>query len=115
MHKAVCFAVTPVSILIVVQDMGKCQFRDVWLQKRDELGHMISSWCAKDGADSFFCKICMKSLNCSKGFKAITQHVVSKCHQDAAKHKLSPQQLILSSRIEQSTHEESSSSNGNML
>ena len=96
-------------------EMGKCQFRDQWLQKTDELGYKISSWCAKESADSFFCKICVKSLSCSlKGFQAITQHVESKGHRDAAKEKFSPQHLVLSSRIEHSTQGDCSG-NGNDL
>ncbi|XP_015930082.1 uncharacterized protein [Parasteatoda tepidariorum] len=67
-----------------------------WFKKRDNLKHIISSWCRKKTETEVFCFICSKNILCGKqGFSALTQHTNTEMHIKNASVKLCVQQLVL--------------------
>ena len=75
--------------------MGKCKFDVNWLTKRDTLVYVVSDWYAKKSDHEFFCKVCMETYTCQKGWYSIVQHVGTGRHQVNAKYKIGLLQLHL--------------------
>ena len=76
--------------------MGKCKFDVSWLTKRDTLGYNVSDWYAEKSEHEFFCKVCLDTYMCQKGWHSVVQHVGTGHHQVNAKVKIGPLQLHLS-------------------
>ena len=67
---------------------GKVTFQTAWLQKEDEDGHKIGTWCQKESDSTAFCVICNKPFSISNsGFSQIKQHFKGERHKVEAKCK----------------------------
>jgi hypothetical protein len=82
--------------------MGKCSFKKSWLLKTDESGHQISEWAIKH-ENGAYCKVCMTTINVSKGFQALTKHSKTKNYMEMCKIKLSTLQPRLTKSSSDST------------
>lgn len=81
--------------------MGKCKVNSEWLKRTDATGRKVSEYANinQDNEYSIFCKVCSRTINCSKGFQAIDQHAQKAKHIDNVKLKLDPRQLYLAAKV----------------
>ncbi|KAH3897987.1 hypothetical protein DPMN_022183 [Dreissena polymorpha] len=63
---------------------GKTKFYPSWMEKLDNSGKTLGSWCKRDTSNEFarYCTVCMKSISCcnSGAYQLISQA-------DGQKHK----------------------------
>ena len=62
------------------------KFNDKWLDKEDSTGRVVRTYGKKIHADndfSFYCLACSRTVQTTKGFEKINQHVKTKTHADS--------------------------------
>ena len=75
--------------------MGKCNFQEDWLQKKDVNGHPVKNWANKNTDSEANCFVCKKSFSIEKGFDRFNQHASGTKHKENYQTHYAPHQLRL--------------------
>jgi len=71
------------------------QFLKEWLSKDDPVGRPGKDWCTEMLCDAaaFLCCLCICTLSCSKGIRALEKYARTEGHPQNMQNKLNPLQL----------------------
>jgi hypothetical protein len=70
------------------------KFQSTWLDKKDKLGQIISTYCKRQDENHLLCLVCNVALKTSERFQSIEQHSLTLKHGKNATIKLNSNQQL---------------------
>ncbi|KAH3884349.1 hypothetical protein DPMN_008327 [Dreissena polymorpha] len=67
---------------------GKTKFNPSWMEKLDNIGKTLGSWCKRDTGNEFagYCTVCMKSISCNSDANNLISHADGQKHKENMKY-----------------------------